>query len=351
MGASAVAQGPGVAPTEAFPRGGVGSLASRVARVAPTSRPKLRLVVLSFLMLFVELALIRWTGSNVVYLSYFSNFVLLGSFLGIGAGFLRTRSKVNLFRWSPVGLGLLVLFVSRFPVKIDRSGSGLLFFGEFTATGLPIWATLPIVFVAVAAVMAMIAEGVARQFARFEPLEAYRLDILGSILGIAGFASLAFAHAPPIAWGVVVALAYAWLFLAEARGPAVAASLVAGLVLLATLGVESADPHDRWSPYYKIHLEDLGGGATEVKVNGIPHQVIRSTADRRAGEGSTSSPTSVAPTPPRPARSSSSARARAATSPSRSSKAPSTWTPSRSIRASTRWDGSATPTTPTTART
>ena len=50
---------------------------------------RLRLVLLSFLMLFVELALIRWAGSNVVYLSYFSNFVLLGSFLGIGLGFLR----------------------------------------------------------------------------------------------------------------------------------------------------------------------------------------------------------------------------------------------------------------------
>ena len=45
---------------------------------------RVRLVVLSFLMLFVELALIRWAGSNILYLSYFSNFVLLGSFLGIG---------------------------------------------------------------------------------------------------------------------------------------------------------------------------------------------------------------------------------------------------------------------------
>src|SRR5881409_2018571 len=61
-----------------------------------------RLFALSFLMLFVELALIRWTGSNVLYLSYFSNFVLLGSFLGIGLGFLRADAKRNLFRWSPV---------------------------------------------------------------------------------------------------------------------------------------------------------------------------------------------------------------------------------------------------------
>ena len=60
--------------------------------------PRLRLVLLSFLMLFVELALIRWTGSNVLYLSYFSNFILLGSFLGIGIGFLRARARVDLFR-------------------------------------------------------------------------------------------------------------------------------------------------------------------------------------------------------------------------------------------------------------
>ena len=58
----------------------------------------LQLFVLSFLMLFVELALIRWSGALVIYLSYFSNFVLLGSFLGIGIGFLRARSRVNLFR-------------------------------------------------------------------------------------------------------------------------------------------------------------------------------------------------------------------------------------------------------------
>ncbi len=45
---------------------------------------RIRLVALCFLMLFVELALIRWLGGNILYLSYFSNIVLLGSFLGIG---------------------------------------------------------------------------------------------------------------------------------------------------------------------------------------------------------------------------------------------------------------------------
>ena len=96
---------------------------------------RLRLVLLSFLMLFVELALIRWTGSNVIYLSYFSNFVLLGSFLGIGIGFLRARARVDLFSYAPIALAFFVGFVLIFPVEIDRSGSDLIFFGAYRPTG------------------------------------------------------------------------------------------------------------------------------------------------------------------------------------------------------------------------
>ena len=61
-------------------------------------RDRLELLLASFLMLFVELVLIRWAGAYVVYLSYFSNFVLLGSFLGIGIGFLRAKKGPDLFR-------------------------------------------------------------------------------------------------------------------------------------------------------------------------------------------------------------------------------------------------------------
>ena len=53
-----------------------------------TNGVRFRLAVSAFLLLFVELALIRWLGANIVYLAYFSNFVLIGSFLGIGLGFL-----------------------------------------------------------------------------------------------------------------------------------------------------------------------------------------------------------------------------------------------------------------------
>ena len=51
--------------------------------------PARRLFFASFAMLFIELALIRWIAAYVVYVAYFTNFVLLASFLGIGVGFLR----------------------------------------------------------------------------------------------------------------------------------------------------------------------------------------------------------------------------------------------------------------------
>src|SRR6185436_9439394 len=82
---------------------------------------------------------------------------------------------------------------------------------NFSTSGFPLWVTLPFIFVAVAGVMAMVAEGVARSFVEFEPLEAYRYDIAGSIVGIAAFSALSFTWAPPVAWGLAAAILFAVL--------------------------------------------------------------------------------------------------------------------------------------------
>ena len=47
------------------------------------SRP-VRIFLASFLVLFLEVALIRWMPAHVRLLSYFSNFILLASFLMSG---------------------------------------------------------------------------------------------------------------------------------------------------------------------------------------------------------------------------------------------------------------------------
>src|SRR5687768_4611240 len=98
-----------------------------------------RLVLLSFLMLFVELGLIRWSGAYVVYLSFFTNFVLLASFLGVGIGFLRARARSDLFHLFPGLLVALVLLLAVFPVQGGRVAGRLQFVGGFGWPALPKW--------------------------------------------------------------------------------------------------------------------------------------------------------------------------------------------------------------------
>ena len=53
--------------------------------------PRARIFLLSFGLLFFELLCIRWIPSYVKYLAYFTNFILLASFLGMGLGILAAR--------------------------------------------------------------------------------------------------------------------------------------------------------------------------------------------------------------------------------------------------------------------
>ena len=54
-------------------------------------RPALRLFLLTFIALYAELLCIRWIPAHVRFVSYFTNFILLASFLGLGVGILSAR--------------------------------------------------------------------------------------------------------------------------------------------------------------------------------------------------------------------------------------------------------------------
>jgi SAM-dependent methyltransferase len=230
----------------------------------------IRLVLLSFLMLFVELGLIRWSGAYIVYLSFFTNFVLLASFLGVGVGFLRSRARGDLFSRFPWLLMTLVLFLAVFPVQGGRVAGRLQFVGGFGWPALPKWLSLGVVFLLAFLIMAAIAEGVGRIFVRFDPLEAYRWDILGSIAGIAAFSGLSFLEAPPLVWGVVAAA----IFVTVVARPR-ALQTVSLAALVAVLGVLSFAPNTRWSPYYRVNTRAVSEDASvAIRVNGRPHQRI-----------------------------------------------------------------------------
>jgi len=234
-----------------------------------------RLLLASFSMLFVELALIRWTSANNLFLVHLTNFVLLASFLGIGLGFLLAGSRRDLFALVPVTLGLLVGFVLAFPVQTVDAGGAWRLGGALGMDPLPRWLSLATIFLLTVAVLAGLGQEVARTFGRFPPLEAYRLDVLGSLAGIAAFAGLSFLRLPPLGWAVPVAAAILVLAGRRARAWQVAG---VGLVVV-LLGAQSLLGGFHWSPYYKIRAVTAGNDSLKVDVNNTPHQTAHSLAD------------------------------------------------------------------------
>src|SRR5437879_13233808 len=68
-------------------------------------RAYLDLFLISFLILFFELAAIRWFAGTVVFLTFFTNIVLLACFLGMSVGLLAARRTQNLVQMAlPVAM-------------------------------------------------------------------------------------------------------------------------------------------------------------------------------------------------------------------------------------------------------
>ena len=268
---------------------------------------RVRLVTASALMLLLELALIRWLPSHVIHLGYYSNVVLLGSFLGIGIGFLRAgrapsadavpvaeSADLRPAEWGPesgvparpptyfpVALLLLVALATTVPATIDRSGSDLVFFTSVKASGPPAWLALPILFALTAVVMSGPGHLVGACFQLLPRLEAYRWDLIGSLVGIGLFTAGSFLGLPPLFWALLAAAA-SWLLLGP-RPPVLAAACLLGLV--GVLALESATPGATWSPYQRVDVERLEatafGPAVSVLANGVPHQ-LGADAERKA---------------------------------------------------------------------
>jgi hypothetical protein len=243
------------------------------ARLTEAPRNKARLVFASFLMLFIELALIRWITANNVFVTETTNLILLASFLGIGIGFLNARSGRDYLRWTPVLLLALVAFVLMFPVVMHSASGPTPFRGVGRMPALPRPLSFTAVFVLSTAVMAGFGQAVARVFVGFRPLSAYRLDILGSIAGITLFSVLSFLDQPPATWGVIAGAGLVGLLLPKVRWWQVAA--VVGAVTL--LAIESFAGGQTWSPYNKLVFRELHGNPAIVGVvaNNILFQTIR----------------------------------------------------------------------------
>ena len=222
------------------------SVRTRSDRFAGIRSARARVFFGSALVLFLELVLIRELGAKVVHLSYFTNFVLLGSFLGVGLGFLASGKRRDLAWLSPPTLAVLLAFVTLVPVEIDRRSDQVIYFTAVNPSGPPTWVVLPLVFAAVAVCVFGPAQLVGRSFRELAPLDAYRLDLLGSLAGIVAFTGLALLGAPPLVWGLVLVALFIAL-LGTARAVTFSCAL-----LIALFVADLPSGKVMWSPYYRI---------------------------------------------------------------------------------------------------
>jgi SAM-dependent methyltransferase len=259
-------------------------------------RNRVRLFGISFLILFLELACIRWFASTVVFLTFFTNIVLLATFLGMSVGCLAAADRRNLVEtvlpllFIAVSLAWAVLAVyQRFgQVMIDVGGQGSpqqIYFGtEYRAQDVsrfvvPIEVVAGTFFVLIALTFVGLGQTMGRAFnAVRDRVAAYTVNIAGSLAGIAAVAALSYVQSPPLVWFVVAGVlclcfVRRWMLLQIC-------CTIATLIVVAE-SARSGPDKTIWSPYYKIQYQP---DDRVISTNNIGHQqMVR--VDRKGGAG------------------------------------------------------------------
>jgi hypothetical protein len=258
----------------------------RTFRIRPLSGNVARLWLTSLTILFVELMLIRWVPAEIRYIGFFSNFLLMASFLGIGLGILLGRRGA---RWSLIAFPLLLLAVvvvvtsNQLDLEV-QGGSSEIWFGLTDAARDAADTDYTILVLAIAmvtAVMAAIAMPLGPLLRSMPPLKAYAVDIIGSLSGIALFGVMSALSTGPVVWFSVVAVLVVLLVLGTRIDWSAAITIV--VVLAAIWPVSQSRPDDIWSPYYRISVLHRGveGALQAINVNGIPHQGLHCVECRK----------------------------------------------------------------------
>jgi spermidine synthase len=261
--------------------------------VKSSARPAFELFAISFLILFLELSCIRWFGSTVIFLTFFTNLILMACFLGMTVGCLAAPRKFDLVNavipllLLAVGLslGVLWIYLTQEKVMIDfgsQEAPEQIFFGtesrqkDPTSFIVPIEVVAGTFFVLIAVTFVGLGQALGRRFnAVPNRVFAYTMDVLGSLCGIAAFSAASYARLPPIVWfsaSGVLCLGFVtrrrWL---QAGTLAVLLGLLAGADYL-------MNPASRtvWSTYYKVQHQRNN---SDIYVNNILHQYMVETSN------------------------------------------------------------------------
>jgi spermidine synthase len=285
-------------------------------------RPTYGLFVISVLGLFLELMLIRWIGTEVRIFAYYQNAILVVCFLGLGMGCWTCRRPFVL-REMLLPLLLLLLLLA---VPYTRHGLYVITDWLATLSGAPIWVYeqvsdaqkllngglgLAMTFLLMVLVWAIFVP-IGRLLGRLmddhpNTIQAYSINVAGSLIGIWLFVLLCVFYLPPTVWMILVA---SMLFVvAQLAGPIAIADrlfLVAAIILTwasdhqeviekvlsplnmvligrPTVGSRPETVSTYWSPYQKLVLErttfEEEVGDYRVLVNNVGYQALQNLSD------------------------------------------------------------------------
>lgn len=240
----------------------------RLGKMVQPHEDALRLVLISVLSLYFELTLIRWIPTQVRLLAYFTNFVLIAALLGLGVGMLLAVRRTWLAPYFPAALLVLTLFVlvlERHNLVLPLVSQQEFVWGHFQylpTIGALSYLVLVAFFLLMVSVFIFIGQEVGRTLRPFRPLAAYSLNILGSLLGVLGFALLNWLQTPPTVWFAWGSAGFALYLLSISTNRR--RLLLAVLPLIAVIGVLHIDSLDHpanvstyWSPYYDVEVSPM----------------------------------------------------------------------------------------------
>jgi SAM-dependent methyltransferase len=256
-----------------------------------------QLFLISVLLLFLELACIRWFSAHVIFLTFFTNTVLLACFLGMSLGCLAARWSRNFLPWTPIllaiavtaarGIGSPRLGLARAIDVGDQASPQVVYFGteyyvhDLARFAIPVEVLCGFFFLILALAFVGLGQELGRALNRLpNRVHAYTLNILGSIAGIVLFAACAWLELSPFWWFLLAipGLAYFLAFGPLIHQPVVrwaafvslAAIPVLGSFTTATAQWSGEATHESfWSPYYRIDYEYTD---RTIAVNKIGHQ-------------------------------------------------------------------------------
>jgi spermidine synthase len=238
-----------------------------------------KIFIISFLILFFELTLIRYINASIVSISFYSNIILLASFFGIGAGCL-LKIKRNLFAWFPILILILLLILNFNILAINTSQSEMIMFQLNVNTyEIPGWLIITFIFSFVSALFLILGQQLKLTFQSFEKsIDAYLFDLLGSIAGIITFSALSYFELGFVYWISITCIL--WLLINQThKNPEknkkydfiFAWILVISFALFLNIIFENS----WWSKYYFIKLTEYKKGEHyHISTNKTGHQAM-----------------------------------------------------------------------------